>query len=259
MRESPRRNSGGQHGGHGHPKHQSEAPTPSATVGATPSATPTGVNESAFTRVTCDLSPRFPVELLEGSGNAEAGDEAFAVALRELFETPSGSELPTTDWRVVAEEPAAVYLLAPWPSEYAFAFATIRLVGNEWKAITWGGCRPQADVGELSLAEFFLAPGQSLEADQSDFDVIVVELACTGFHTAEGRVTEPAITVSEDAITVVFAVVPLEGDDLECPGHPGTPYVLQLPEPLGDRVLLDGSTVPAHEPTECTNPRYLVC
>ena len=50
------------------PSIESEAPTPSATVGATPSATPTGVNESAFTRVTCDLSPGFPVELLEGSG-----------------------------------------------------------------------------------------------------------------------------------------------------------------------------------------------
>jgi hypothetical protein len=242
------------------PSVESVATAPASTMtpdAATPSGEPSDTPEPAGTLVTCGVTPAFAIDLLEGPGDAETGDQPYAAALRELFETPSGSFLPTTDWRVVAEGPSEVHLLATNPSEDGFAYASFELRDDEWQAVGWGGCSPRADVGDLSLARFFLPPTESLEPDRREIDVIVSEMACAGGQSAEGRVLEPDISVSADAITVVFAVRPLGGAQ-NCPGHPGVPYVLTLPVPLGDRILLDGSSVPPREPPVCTNPS-LVC
>ena len=63
----------------------------------------------------------------------------------------------------------------------------------------------------------------------------------------------PEIRQLPDRVLVTFAVRPLGGDAHDCQANPPTKVVVTLPEPLGPRVLLDGSTLPARDPVvvEC--------
>lgn len=51
---------------------------------------------------------------------------------------------------------------------------------------------------------------------------------------------------SEEAVTVYFSSEPVRGG-ASCRGNPEASYTLELDEPLGDRVLLDGSTYPLRQ------------
>jgi hypothetical protein len=62
------------------------------------------------------------------------------------------------------------------------------------------------------------------------------------------RLQAPRITYGQDAVLVVFAARPLEGDAFDCQGNPSMRVVVQLREPLGDRQLLDGGFFPPAEP-----------
>jgi hypothetical protein len=59
--------------------------------------------------------------------------------------------------------------------------------------------------------------------------------ACTDGQPMGARLQPPAITYGHDAVLVVFAARPLEGDMFDCPGNPSTRAVVRLREPLGKR------------------------
>jgi|GEM_PF-1168681 len=112
---------------------------------------------------------------------------------------------------------------------------------------------PVASVGpDLGLASFRVAPNVALTADMTEIEVLVTERACNSGEDAKGRIEEPVVTVGAESVTVVFAVRP-RGGAQDCPSNPETPYVMVLDEPLGDRVLLDGSEVPPRDATECAD------
>jgi hypothetical protein len=75
---------------------------------------------------------------------------------------------------------------------------------------------------------------------------LIRERACASGRSPEGRVVEPAIFSSEDALLIsVFVRQPAGSQD--CPGNPAVPLEIALPEPLGERRLLDGSEVPPRD------------
>jgi hypothetical protein len=90
-------------------------------------------------------------------------------------------------------------------------------------------------------------PGQ-VGADTSVLDVLVLEQACAGGEPADGRILDPVIDADEDRIVVTFLIEQVQGA-ATCPSNPPTPAALDLGEPLGDRVLLDGGVDPPREPT----------
>ncbi len=105
---------------------------------------------------------------------------------------------------------------------------------------------------DLGLASFRVAPDVALTADMTEIEVLVTERACNSGEDASGRIEKPVVTVGAESVTVVFSVRP-RGGLQECPSNPETPYVLVLDEPLGDRVLLDGSDVAPRDATECAD------
>jgi hypothetical protein len=86
--------------------------------------------------------------------------------------------------------------------------------------------------------------------------VLVTEHACNSGEDARGRITVAAIDEDDDSVTVTLAVRP-RGGAQECPSNPETPFVIELSAPLGDRALLDGSSVPARDATVC--PDIAMC
>jgi hypothetical protein len=214
---------------------------------------PTGGSDPAISRVACD-DVAFDLALLDQPGGAENAGDAAAVALREHL--ASGMEtdfLPAAGWIEAVRTESRVLFIAP--VEGGLARVDMKLEGGQWRASGWGGCtlRPEIPLG-MNIATFRVAPGETLTPDSTELDVLVTEVECNSGEDARGRVREPAIIRSAESVTVIFTVVARPGGHT-CPSNPATPFRLLLPEPLGDRVLLDGSSIPPRDATECEPDR----
>jgi hypothetical protein len=208
--------------------------------------------------VSCGGRP-FPAEVLTADGDAELDDHPATAALRTLLADPNADDLlPQTGWRLaVAERDGAVFIADLPGGDVPFAEVSVRQEEGVWRVAGYGHCRPTADVGPgLGLAEFRVAPGMELRPEITELDVLVTERACNSGEDASGRIVEPAIIVDATTVTVVFGVAPRSGNHT-CPSNPETPFILRLPEPLGDRHLLDGAPVPPRDATTC--PDIAVC
>ena len=112
------------------------------------------------------------------------------------------------------------------------------------------GLAEPMDVGPATWA---FAPGQDIGPDTTEFVAMVTERACASGQSSEDRIAEQQVDVEPGRIVVTFRVRPLEGAQ-ECPGNPPTPVQVDIGQPLGDRVLVDGGREPPAEPPVCANP-----
>lgn len=107
---------------------------------------------------------------------------------------------------------------------------------------------------EFGPATWALDPAfPSPDLTARELHVLVWERACSSGKSTTGRMSEPLIVVGPGHMTITIGVRPLAGDQ-ECPGAPGTPLVVLLPEPLGSRILLDGGYVPPAPPRAPAGP-----
>jgi hypothetical protein len=210
--------------------------------------------------VTCGGGPGFSAHVLQGPGGSENGDDPAAKALRRHLATNDIeiNSLPDTGWIEASRTDAEALYLAPSDAEGSWIFVTVGREGDAWRVTGWGGCPLEPDVGPaLGVANFRVAPGVELGLDAREVPVLVTERACNSGEDARGRVVVAAIDADDDSVTVTIAVRPREGQLFECPSNPETPFLLELPEPLADRALLDGSSVPPRDATVC--PEIAVC
>lgn len=212
--------------------------------------------ELATTNVTCG-GPGFPLSVLDAPAGAENGSDPAAEELRRHLATSDIETdwLPDAGWKeAVRTDDLVVFIADALPGgEPSFVEVSIEHRDGAWRVGGWSQCRLQADVGpDLGLASFRVAPDVELAADTTELEVLVTERACNSGEDARGRIEEPTVTAGAESVTVVFAVRP-RGGAQDCPSNPETPFTLILNEPLGDRVLLDGSAVPPRDATECAD------
>jgi hypothetical protein len=77
-------------------------------------------------------------------------------------------------------------------------------------------------------------------AESTEIHVLATEVACSGGTDMGDRLRDAVIVVGEEEIRITLEADPLQGAQ-ECPDNPSQPTVIPLPEPLGDRRLVDGS------------------
>lgn len=92
--------------------------------------------------------------------------------------------------------------------------------------------------GATADASWQLAPDQDISPTSKQLDLLVTRVGCNSGVT--GEVQEPQIEVKSDRVIVTFTVTPGEPGSADCQGNPEVPYRLTLPEPLGERALVDG-------------------
>lgn len=149
------------------------------------------------------------------------------------------------DWKVlVADNQEMTLALGTWGADGPTRDSTYMVLehdGDGWRASNGGNCWQLAPVLPLdsSWAE---VSAEAVAPDATEVDVTVMERQCTGARDPLPHLDEPAFVVDDEAITVYWTSDP--PDAAECPGNPSVPTTLTLPEPLGDRVLLDGSRWP---------------
>jgi hypothetical protein len=102
-------------------------------------------------------------------------------------------------------------------------------------------------VGELGATSWWLDPqAPAPRADSVSIRGFVLERACTSGQTPEGRVERPLFDLTETAVTVVIGIRTLP-DGQDCQGNAPFPVRIELPEPLAERALLDGGSVPPRD------------
>jgi hypothetical protein len=223
--------------------------SPDGTASPGGSASPGETPAVAGLRYACGEVPFDPAVLAQ-PGGAENGADPVATALREhLAEGGLESDmLPDTGWILVGATPIRAEFVAPDPAG-GYAFVSVESSGGAWEVGGWGGCRPHAVLPGRSLASWLFDPAAALpDEDSTRFAALVTELACTGSTEMGARLQPPTIVYGETDVIVIFSALPLGGDAHDCAGNPSTPVVVELSEPLGDRLLLDGSAFPPADP-----------
>ena len=114
-----------------------------------------------------------------------------------------------------------------------------------WSFRSSGGCEPQRVFHDGLDPATWALPGAAPGPAATSVPILVTEMGCASGQSSEGRVAEPIVEYTDDAVLLTTRVEPLAGNGFTCPGNPSTEVTVQLDEPLGDRELLDGMWFPA--------------
>lgn len=208
-----------------------ELPGPGGTY---PSDTPVECGGIAF--ALGDLLTRTPVE---------EADPGLLAVVTDWVAGPMGEFLPEDGWFVLAQDELTATLANVADGGLSIIFAEMGRNGWIWSGSSGGGAcvvrlLTPAGTGtvEWTLDPAFPAPDPS----STELHVLATETACTGGSEIGDRLLGPQVVVTDDAVRIAFASIPLTGDQA-CPGNPPTPVTITLTAPLGDRAILDGLAV----------------
>lgn len=104
---------------------------------------------------------------------------------------------------------------------------------------------PGAGPAVGAAAVWVGGPDQELGPSSTVFTALVSRLGCNSGVT--GEVLSPDIRVTESDVIVTFSVAPERSGAADCQGNDQVPYEVSLPEPLGDRALVDGQCLDGGE------------
>ncbi len=121
-----------------------------------------------------------------------------------------------------------------WPSTAEVLPSPTSEIPDEFGQATW------------ALDPAFRSPG----ASSTDLHILVWERACSSGRPTTGRMSAPLVEYEATSVTIRIGVRPMTDSQLQtCPGPPGTPAIVRLGQPLGDRTLLDGGRSPVGPPS----------
>jgi hypothetical protein len=200
--------------------------------------------------VSCNLGPSFPYSVWLDPPLLDDLDHPAADAIREELANP-GPETPQVadagaPWVVLALDDSTALFTSI--GENVMSTITFSNDGSGWR---WSGsssgapCQPAVVLPEgLGRANVTLDPAFGTpEPADSTLHLLVTEQACSSGEEPGDRLLEPQVIETATEVLVAFAVIVQLGPQ-ECPGVLPTPVVVELAEPLGDRVVADGLTVP---------------
>jgi hypothetical protein len=178
------------------------------------------------------------------------GLRAALEALRPEFELEPREDRPhELPWSLaVYDDDLALFLVRHPGDTEDYSAMFVERQGAEWGFAGYlGDCqiRPLITHG-LGSSEWRVDPESPPTARSSSFPIEVMERECASGQPADGRIADPIVDYGEDAITVTIPVRRVEGS-ATCPGNPWTPFELELDEPIGDRLLLDGGPWPPEQ------------
>jgi hypothetical protein len=228
------------------------APSPSGPVAsADPSPFPSLSTEWAERPMyTCGGDERFPPEVIVGQGTAESEDGLAGDALRAFLASPDGIGFPAMGWHRAFETQTQVVFVAPGNDESPWMMVSFSAGPTGTRLDRWGTCAATIALPDtVGNAAWWIDPnGGPIDAGATTIPALIRERACAGGRSPEGRVLEPVVSFTDDAVIVVFGVASQDGPQT-CPSNPAFSVTIELSEPLGDRVLLDGGSFPPRDAT----------
>lgn len=192
----------------------------------------------------CWAGPYFQVSDLSDVEPLDAGDPGgVAEAIGPFLSSGEGEFWPQDDWLILRDTADEVLLVARVSD--GLAFMNVSRVDGDW---TWAGsqmggpCPLHYAVPEgLNAVDWVLAPSSlPLDPGATSLEVLATERQCVSGQAMGDRLLEPQVVMTADEVRVVLATEPPPGASFECPGNPETPVTVMLPQPLGDREVVEG-------------------
>lgn len=222
-------------------------PSTSSTTGPLDVIVPPD-NEGSFpddTLVSCGAGT-FPIGAIDEIESLENGDPGgLAEAIAPFLEGEEGASWPQTGWQILYMTDDRALLVAN-DEMTGLAFMNAEHNGSEW---SWAGatggiqeCRLQFALPDgLNTVDWRLDPdGPPLDQDAAEIAVILNERECVGGIEIGDRLVGPQVVMTESQVFLAFAAQPPAGDAFTCEGNPDTPFVVTLPEPIGEREVVEG-------------------
>ena len=201
----------------------------------------------------------FEPSFLDQRGNVEQGADPVAAALRAPLGLagPDFDFLPDTGWLLVGADATRAELIAH-RADGSLVSVSLENGPSGWRVNGWGDCQPQLKLPpNLGEASWGLDPAQPVpDAATRSFTALVTERDCASGQPSVGRIVGPAVLKEPGRVLVAFGVSPLGGGFHTCPGNPATPTVVDLGEPLGNRLLIDPSSLPHADVREADPPGF---
>lgn len=229
--------------------------------------------------ISCDgRPPGFPIEQLGAPTGAEKAVGPIYDGLRSAIKTmrsefmfePRGDRPHRLPWLLAyQDDDRALFLVQRKRGNWEVM--TVEREGDTWGFGGYGGCHPRPlIVHEYGESVWRVKESAPPAPEDTSIGMDVMERACASGQSASGRIVDPIIEYTVDSITITVPVRDLIDVLLEeriaewesknpgtspppfsigvnCPGNPWTPYVAELSEPIGDRVLLDGGPFPPEQ------------
>lgn len=120
---------------------------------------------------------------------------------------------------------------------------------SEWAVVEASTCSPSLDLGELGAAAVSLDPSLPPTPESDRLALLVSEFDCNSGQDAGGRVEVVELAETGSTVELVIGVRASGAQMATCQENPATPFTVDLERPLGNRVILNASVVPAREIT----------
>jgi hypothetical protein len=175
-----------------------------------------------------------------------AMDSGRTVALGRIGPEAAKAKIPFDDASVIQAAKDNGW----WATWWRGVVPAASFVATDAKDIVIGHATkpPEAVDTGVSVATWWIDPAHAAPtAKSTTIHALVREQACASGQSAEGRVEAPIIKLDAASITVTYRVRGRQGTGQDCQGNPTTPIELTLPEPLGNRTLLDGGSDPPRD------------
>lgn len=228
------------------------APLPTWPVA--PERLPPALDAASDARLTCGFPDRtFPASALDNPTGAENESGPLYDALRKGFAMfDFEQDLSRLGWLLVQQDPRGALFLArsdaPPP---AWWYVLVTADGGYLPAGV-GQCNLNVQIStDFGPAYWAIDPDYpGPNAATTELHILVWEVACNGGSPVTGRMSAPVVEYAPDTVTITIGVRPLTGTGvITCPLGPGTPAIVTLPQPLGDRTFLDGYVSPPVPPS----------
>jgi hypothetical protein len=195
--------------------------------------------------VSCPTGPSFPVSALADVPRLEDADPGgLAAAVAPFLQSGEGAFWPQTGWRILHLTGDTALLVQREPGQ--LWFMTVVREDGRWgwsggSAVS-GTCPLKYSTPEgLNTVDWRLdpdtpPPGQ----DDTDISVILTERECVGGRPIGDRLVGPQVVMTDTTVHIAFAAQRPPGDAFDCQGNPDMRYTVTLPEPLGERQVIEG-------------------
>ena len=175
-------------------------------------------------------------------------DEEAENALEALGAIEEGRFFAETyDWGVWSHTESHLILLGDGPFDQGDASFTESTAGT-WSPRGWGGCGWWAATTSQAVATWIIDSDAPPTTASTMLHLLATERACANGQPPGDRPVTHVVIESASTITVIVLVERIEGL-ATCPSNPPFEYSIELGAPLGDRDLIDGSSVPGQTQT----------
>lgn len=198
----------------------------------------------------CPSGPTFPATALGTIRPLTgAGLDEIEVAIGTFLDGDEGQFWPQDDWLILHQTDDSVLLMHHQRGDgggaSSFAFQTVERVDGEWKwagSSSGGPCPLRTTIPEgLNAVEWRIDPAAApLTPGSTTIELLATERECVSGQAMGERLLGPEIVTTANAVLIAFAAEPPPGEFQECPGNPEQAVVVELDEPLGERVISDG-------------------